>query len=221
MTPQICHTSQRKAGILTFLTELGVLGVLIISSPLRWLYVLVTDIIPFSKSISLSVKASISPNRKPPQYFSAMYLTDSFPNRSWQYLFSIPLPSKTLWEVTKEQIANLCHRSFTSTGFSANPVGKYHYHSDYCRHNMGNPLFISGVLAILKFRSLGVPDKMATIRNKVLVTCIFSFQSSSERLPILWYGINPFTCLNWERHFAPPLSKNFSTFFENKKSRLF
>lgn len=32
---------------------------------------------------------------------------------------------------------------------------------------------------------------------------------------------NPFTCLNWERHFAPPLSKNFSTFFENKKSRLF
>lgn len=30
-----------------------------------------------------------------------------------------------------------------------------------------------------------------------------------------------FTCLNWERHFAPPLSKNFSTFFENKKSRLF
>ena len=127
------------------------------------------------------------------------------------------MPSKTLWEVTKEQIANLYHRSFTSAGFSASPVGKYHYHSDCHRHNRGNLLFISGVLAILKFRSPGVPDKVAIIRNKVLVTCIFSFQSSNERLPILWFGINPFTCLNWERHFAPPLSKNFSTFFENKK----
>ena len=94
--------------------------------------------------------------------------------------------------------------------------GKYHYHSDCHRHNMGNPLFISGVLAILKFRSFGVPDKVAKfIRNKVLVTCVFSFQSTSERLPFSWFGINPFTHLDKGGQNAHPKSPLFQKILEN------
>lgn len=62
---------------------------------------------------------------------------------------------------------------------------------------------IPGVLAVLQGRSQGVPDKVAKfIRNKVLVTCVFGFQSTSERLPFSWFGINPFTCLKWESVFG-------------------
>ena len=96
---------------------------------------------------------------------------------------------------------------------------KYHYQSDCHHHNRGNLLFISGVLAILKFRSFGVPDKVAIIRNKVLVTCIFSFQSSSERLPILWFGINPFHLFELgERFWGGVFSKFLKYFFERKKA---
>ena len=87
--------------------------------------------------------------------------------------------------------------------------------------HFGHLISIFPVVIVILSKTHHSPDKAAIIRINVLVTCIFSFQSSSERLPILWFGINPFTCLNWERRFAPPLSKNFSTFFENKKSRLF
>ena len=95
------------------------------------------------------------------------------------------------------------HRNFTSAGYSASSVEKYHYPSDCHRRNRGNLLLIPGVLAVLQGRSQGVPDKVAKfIRNKVLVTCVFSFQSTSERLPFSWFGINPFTCLKWESVFG-------------------
>jgi len=133
----------------------------------------------------------------------AMYLTGSFPNRSGNICSQHPLPSKRSREVTKEQTAHLYHRNFTSAGFSASSVEKYHYHSECHRRNSGNLLLILGILAVLQGRSQGVPDKVAKfIRNKVLVTCVFSFQSTSERLPFSWFGINPFTCLKWESVFG-------------------
>ena len=121
-----------------------------------------------------------------------------------QYLFTTPLAKlKSSREVIKEQTANLYHRNLTSAGFSASSVEKYHYHSDCRRHIRGNLLLIPGVLAVLQRRSHGVPDKVAKIiRNKVLVTCIFNFQGTSERLPFLSFGINPFTCLKWESVFG-------------------
>ena len=113
-------------------------------------------------------------------------------------------------------IANLYHRNFTSAGFSASSVEKYHYPSDCHRRNRSNLLLIPGVLAVLQCRSLGVPDKVAKIiRNKVLVNDLFSCQNTSERLPFSWFGINPFTCLNWEKKkwgcFFKISWKNFST----------
>lgn len=132
----------------------------------------------------------------------AMYLTGSFPNRSGNICSQHPLPSKRSREVTKEQTAYLYHRVLTSAGYSASSVEKYHYHSECHRRNSGNLLLILGILAVLQGRSQGVPDKVAKfIRNKVLVTCVFSFQSTSERLPFSWFGINPFTCLKWESVF--------------------
>jgi hypothetical protein len=85
-------------------------------------------------------------------------------------------------EVTKEQTANLYHRNFTSAGYSASSVEKYHYPSDCHRRNRGNLLLIPGVLAVLQCRSHGVPDKVAKIiRIKVLVNDLFSCQNTSER----------------------------------------
>ncbi|MGN1398988.1 MAG: hypothetical protein ACI4WG_03210, partial [Erysipelotrichaceae bacterium] len=64
-------------------------------------------------------------------------------------------------------------------------------------------LLIPGVLAVLQCRSHGVPNKVAKIiRIKVLVNDLFSCQSTSERLPFSWFGINPFTCLKWESVFG-------------------
>ena len=153
----------------------------------------------------------------------AMYLTGSFPNRSGNICSQHPLPSKRSREVTKEQTAHLYHRNFTSAGFSASSVEKYHYHSDCHRRNRGNLLLIPGVLAVLQGRSQGVPDKVAKfIRNKVLVNDLFSCQSTSKRLPFSWFGINPFTCLKWESVFLGGVfSKFLKYFFERKKSRLF
>ena len=111
----------------------------------------------------------------------AMYLTGSFPNRSGNICSQHPLPSKSSREVTKEQTANLYHRNFTSAGYSASSVEKYHYLSDCHRRNRGNLLLIPGVLAVLQCRSHGVPDKVAKIiRNKVLVNDLFSCQNTSE-----------------------------------------
>ena len=111
----------------------------------------------------------------------AMYLTGSFPNRSGNICSQHPLPSKSSREVTKEQIANLYHRNFTSAGYSASSVEKYHYPSDCHRRNRGNLLLIPGVLAVLQCRSHGVPDKVAKIiRIKVLVNDLFSCQNTSE-----------------------------------------
>ena len=112
----------------------------------------------------------------------AMYLTGSFPNRSGNICSQHPLPSKSSREVTKEQTANLYHRNFTSAGYSASSVEKYHYPSDCHRRNRGNLLLIPGVLAVLQCRSHGVPDKVAKIiRIKVLVNDLFSCQNTSER----------------------------------------
>ena len=134
------------------------------------------------------------------------------------FVLNTPCRAKSSREVTKEQIANLYHRSFTSAGFSASSVEKYHYHSDCHRRNRGNLLLIPGVLAVLQGRSQGVPDKVAKfIRNKVLVTCVFSFQSTSERLPFSWFGINPFTCLKWESVFGGVFFQNFLNIFLNAK----
>ena len=116
------------------------------------------------------------------------------------FVLNTPCRAKSSREVTKEQTANLYHRNFTSAGFSASSVEKYHYPSDCHRRNRSNLLLIPGVLAVLQCRSLGVPDKVAKIiRNKVLVNDLFSCQNTSERLPFSWFGINPFTCLNWEK----------------------
>lgn len=55
--------------------------------------------------------------------------------------------SPPLWEALRLRCAAPYHRDFTSAGFSASPIGKYHYHSD-CRCRLGgNPSFRSGVLA--------------------------------------------------------------------------
>ena len=145
----------------------------------------------------------------------AMYLTGSFPNRSGNICSQHPLPSKSSREVTKEQTANLYHRNFTSAGYSASSVEKYHYPSDCHRRNRGNLLLIPGVLAVLQCRSLGVPDKVAKIiRNKVLVNDLFSCQSTSERLPFSWFGINPFTHLDKGGQNAHPKSPLFQKFLE-------
>ena len=144
-----------------------------------------------------------------------MYLTGSFPNRSGNICSQHPLPSKSSREVTKEQAANLYHRNFTSAGFSASSVEKYHYPPDCHRHNRGNLLLIPGVLAVLQCRSLGVPDKVAKIiRNKVLVNDLFSCQNTSERLPFSHFGINPFTHLDKGGQNAHPKSPLFQKFFE-------
>ena len=146
----------------------------------------------------------------------AMYLTGSFPNRSGNICSQHPLPSKSSREVTKEQIANLYHRNFTSAGFSASSVEKYHYPSDCHRRNRSNLLLIPGVLAVLQCRSHGVPDKVAKIiRNKVLVNDLFSCQSTSERLPFSWFGNNPFTHLDKGGQNAHPKSPIFQKFLEN------
>lgn len=98
----------------------------------------------------------------------------------------------------------------------------YHYPPDCHCHNRSNPLLISGVLAALQSRGLGVPDKVAKIiRTKVLVNELFNFQGTSERLRNLSLGINPFTCLNWERKKSGYFFKLSQKIFCNKKSRLF
>ena len=118
---------------------------------------------------------------------SATFDSCSQPLKSWLraiFVLNIPCRAKSSREVTKEQVANLYHRNFTSAGYSASSVEKYHYPSDCHRRNRSNLLLIPGVLAVLQCRSLGVPDKVAKIiRNKVLVNDLFSCQNTSERLP--------------------------------------
>ena len=136
------------------------------------------------------------------------------------FVLNTPCRAISSREVTKEQTANLYHRNFTSAGYSASSVEKYHYPSDCHRRNRGNLLLIPGVLAVLKCRSHGVPDKVAKIiRIKVLVNDLFSCQSTSERLPFSQFGINPFTCLKWESVFWGVFFQNFlNKFFANKKA---
>ena len=98
------------------------------------------------------------------------------------FVLNTPCRAISSREVTKEQTANLYHRNFTSAGYSASSVEKYHYPSDCHRRNRGNLLPIPGVLAVLQCRSHGVPDKVAKIiRIKVLVNGLFSCQNTSER----------------------------------------
>ena len=106
------------------------------------------------------------------------------------FILNIPCQAYRFREVVKEQVAYLYHRILTSAGYSASSVEKYHYHSDCHRHNRGNLILITGVLAILKSRNHGVPAKVAIIRNKVLVNDLFNFQA--KRLPFLLSGMNPF-----------------------------
>ena len=120
-------------------------------------------------------------------------------------------------------IANLYHRNFTSAGYSASSVEKYHYLSDCHRRNRGNLLLIPGVLAVLQCRSHGVPDKVARInRIKVLVNDLFSCQSTSERLPLSQFGINSFTCLKWESVFGGYFFKiSWINFLQIKKPPIY
>ena len=100
------------------------------------------------------------------------------------FVLNTPCQAKCLWEVTKEQTAYLYHRILTSAGYSASSVEKYHYHSDCHRHIGCNPILITGVLAILKYRNHGVPAKVAIIKIKVLTTCVFSYQRTSEKASV-------------------------------------
>ena len=60
------------------------------------------------------------------------------------------------------------------------------------------------------------------IRNKVLVNDLFSCQSTSERLPFSWFGINPFTCLKWEGVFGGCFFKiSWKNFLQTKKPPIF
>ena len=132
----------------------------------------------------------------------AMYLTGSFPNRSGNICSGHPLPSKSPREVTKEQTANLYHRNFTSAGYSASSVEKYHYHSDCHRRIRCSLTLLPGILARSVSEVLAYPIRWLIIRTKVLVNDLFSCQNTSERLPFSWFGINPFTCLKWEGVFG-------------------
>ena len=139
--------------------------------------------------------------------------------RSWQYLFSTPLAEqKRSREVTKEQTANLYHRIFISAGFSASSVEKYHYHSDCRRHIRGNLILTTGILSVLQSRSHGVPVVVAIIRNKVLVNVYSVVKNQVKRLPLSWYGNNPFTCLNWEMVSGHPIFKKSWKFYLHKKA---
>ena len=74
------------------------------------------------------------------------------------------------------QCCNLYHRNFTSAGYSASSVEKYHYPSDCHRRPGGKPDFRSGVLAHTpKRRSHGVPifGLSSEIMSQVSVYSIF------------------------------------------------
>ena len=83
-----------------------------------------------------------------------------------------------LRETHRSRCAAPCHRSFTSAGFSASPVGKYHYHPDCHRRIGSSPIVTTGFLARPVTGGLGVPAEVAIIRNNVLCACVFSCQSS-------------------------------------------
>ena len=111
-----------------------------------------------------------------------------------QYLSSTPPAAAFAFrETLGSRCAAPCHRAFTSAGFSASSVEKYHYHSDCHRRPGGNPGFRSGVLARPPVRrSHGVSIFGLIIRSNVPSACIFNFQGSRSGSR-LWLGKNPFT----------------------------
>ena len=144
-----------------------------------------------------------------------MYLTGSFPNRSGNICSQHPLPSKSSREVTKEQTANLYHRNFTSAGYSASSVEKYHYPSDCHRRSGGKPDFRSGVLAHTpKRRSHGVPifGLSSEIMSQVSVYSVFKVH---EEAPEWSQELTPSHTLNKGWVLAGCFSKKVKKIFRD------
>ena len=145
----------------------------------------------------------------------AMYLTGSFPNRSGNICSGHPLPSKSSREVTKEQTANLYHRNFTSAGYSASSVEKYHYHSDCHRRIRCSLTLLPGILARSVSEVLAYPIRWLIIRTKVRCAYIFSCQGTVKELLLIGVKNNPFTCSDWERsNYRVFLKNSLKNFFE-------
>lgn len=69
------------------------------------------------------------------------------------FVLDAPAQLGYLWEALRLRCVSPHHRDFTSAGFSASPVGKYHYYPEYRRRLGYNPGFGSGILAALLTRS--------------------------------------------------------------------
>lgn len=57
-------------------------------------------------------------------------------------------------------------------------------------------------------------------RNFMVVNVYSVVKNQVKRLPLSWYGNNPFTCLNWERTSGHPIFKKSWKNFFTQKSRL-
>ncbi len=100
-----------------------------------------------------------------------------------QYLFSTPPADSVLplWEALRLRCAAPYHRDFTSAGFSASPIGKYHYPSDCHRQTRWqSEIQVGGSRLLPQWRGYGVPTFGLIIRNKVLSACIFSCQNAAK-----------------------------------------
>ena len=78
-----------------------------------------------------------------------------------------------------------CHRTFTSAGFSASSVEKYHYHSDCHRRVRCSLTLLPGVLARSVSEVLAYPIRWLIIRTKVRCAYIFSCQGTAKELLLI------------------------------------
>ena len=107
------------------------------------------------------------------------------------------------------------HRNFTSAGYSASSVEKYHYHSDCHRRIRCSLTLLPGVLARSVSEVLAYPIRWLIIRTKVRCAYIFSCQGTVKELLLIGVKNNPFTCSDWERsNYRVFLKNSLKNFFE-------
>ena len=122
-------------------------------------------------------------------------------------------------ETIKRSGAFWTHRDFTSAGYSASSVEKYHYPMYWLSPYQVQPDFLSrGSRSLSKERGHGVPLTGLTAQGRYLMVCIFSCQGTRKE-PLFWRAWNsPFTCSHWERDFWGVFFKKVEKLFWKTKN---
>ncbi len=119
-----------------------------------------------------------------------------------------------LWEALRLRCAAPYHRDFTSAGFSASPIGKYHYPSDCHRQTRWqSEIQVGGSRLLPQWRGYGVPTSGLSSEIKSLAP-VYSVVKMQRRVALrLGVVFCPFTYLELETEMTPCYLKKLEKIF--------